>query len=158
MRTQFLMNILLTFVWVALTGVFEYPNFLFGFLLSFAIMWVISRSNGDDRYFTMAIKIIGFFVFFMRELIKANIEVAYDVITPKFHMQPGIVCLPLSAQTDLEITLLANLISLTPGTLCLDVSDDRKVLYVHVMYLHDQETFVQSIKNGFEKRLLSIMR
>lgn len=158
MRTQFLMNLLLTFVWVALTGVFEYPNFVFGFALSFAIMWIISRSNGDDRYFTMAIKIAGFFLFFMRELIKANIEVAYDVITPRFHMQPGIVSLPLDAKTDLEITLLANLISLTPGTLSLDVSDDRTVLYVHAMYIRDRESFVQGIKNGFEKRLLSIMR
>lgn len=158
MRSRFLMNILLSFVWVALTGVFEYPNFLFGFLLSFIIMWVISRVDGDNRYFTVAIKIIGFFIFFMRELTKANIEVAYAVVARKFRMKPGIVCLPLSAQTDLEITLLANLISLTPGTLSLDVSDDRKVLYVHVMYLHDQETFVQSIKNGFERRLLSIMR
>jgi multicomponent Na+:H+ antiporter subunit E len=64
----------------------------------------------------------------------------------------------LEAKTSLEITLLANLISLTPGTLSLDVSDDRKVLYVHAMYIDDKASFVNSIKNGFEKRLLAIMR
>jgi multicomponent Na+:H+ antiporter subunit E len=106
----------------------------------------------------MARKVIGFFFFFLYELVKANIQVAYDVITPKFHMRPGIVRVPLDAKTEMEITLLANLISLTPGTLCLDVSDDRKVLYVHAMNITDKEAFIQGIKNGFEKRLLSILR
>lgn len=49
-------------------------------------------------------------------------------------MKPGVIALPLSARTEMEITLVANLISLTPGTLSLDVSDDRKVLYIHAMF------------------------
>lgn len=158
MRTKFLMNILLTFVWAALTGNFDFTNFLFGFLLSFGIMWLISRSNGDTRYFTLMLKVLAFIGFFFKELIRANIEVAYDVITPRFHMTPGIVRVPLDANTSLEITLLANLISLTPGTLSLDVSDDQKVLYVHSMYIADKEEFIRGIKDGFEKRLLAILR
>lgn len=158
MRNKILLNILLSFVWVALTGVFEYPNFFFGFLLSFAILWIIGRGTGDDRYFLMTFKVLGFIVFFIYELVKANIQVAYDVITPKLYMQPGIVSVPLDAKTDIEITLLANLISLTPGTLCLDVSSDKRTLYVHAMYIRDREAFIRSIKNGFEKRLLSILR
>lgn len=158
MRTKFLMNILLTFVWVALTGNFDFTNFLFGFLLSFGIMWLISRSSEDTRYFTLALKVVAFIGFFLKELIKANIEVAYDVVTPRFHMTPGIVCVPLDANTSLEITLLANLISLTPGTLSLDVSDDQKVLYVHSIYIADKEEFIRGIKDGFEKRLLAILR
>jgi multicomponent Na+:H+ antiporter subunit E len=94
----------------------------------------------------------------MYELLKANIEVAYDVITPSFYMAPGIVKIPLDAKSSLEITLLANLITLTPGTLSLDVSDDKKVLYVHVMYLRNKEQFITNIKTGFEKRLLEILR
>lgn len=158
MRTKLLMNILLTFVWVALTGNFDFTSFLFGFLLSFGIMWLISRGNGDTRYFTLVLKIISFIGFFFKELIKANIEVAYDVITPRFHMTPGIVRVPLEAKTSMEITFLANLITLTPGTLSLDVSDDQKVLYVHSMYITDKEEFIRGIKDGFEKRLLAILR
>jgi multicomponent Na+:H+ antiporter subunit E len=119
---------------------------------------VIARGNRERGYFYRLPKIVGFFFFFLKELTKANLEVAYDVITPKFYMKPGIVRIELDAQTDLEITLLANLITLTPGTLSLDVSDDRKVLYVHAMYIRDKEQFVHSIKNGFEKRLLEILR
>jgi multicomponent Na+:H+ antiporter subunit E len=68
------------------------------------------------------------------------------------------VRVPLDAESDLEITLLANLISLTPGTLSLDVSDDKKVLYVHSMYIEDKEEFIHGIKNGFERRLLELLR
>ncbi|MNE92284.1 Na(+)/H(+) antiporter subunit E [compost metagenome] len=50
------------------------------------------------------------------------------------------------------------MISLTPGTLILDVSEDKKSLFIHVMYMKDRETFIAQIKNGFEKRLLEIIR
>jgi multicomponent Na+:H+ antiporter subunit E len=158
MRTQFLLNIMLTFVWVLLTGNFSFQNFVFGYLLSFVIMYVISTGNEGRKYFTLSYKVVSFILFFLYELVKANVQVAYDVITPKFYMKPGIVRVPLDASSDVEITLLANIISLTPGTLSLDVSDDRKVLYVHAMFITDKESFIQGIKNGFEKRLLSILR
>ncbi len=158
MRSKFLSNILLTLVWVALTGSFALLNFLFGFVLSTFILWVISRGNGENKYFKILPKLVSFVFFFLYELFKANIQVAYDVVTPKFYMKPGIVKVPLDAKTDMEITLLANLISLTPGTLSLDVSNDRKVLYVHAMYVSDKEKFIKGIKQGFEKRLLEILR
>ncbi|NCT18709.1 MAG: Na+/H+ antiporter subunit E [Flavobacteriaceae bacterium CG_4_8_14_3_um_filter_34_10] len=158
MKSRFLSNILLTFVWVALTGGFEFLNFFFGFVVSFLILWVITVGSGEAKYFIIMPKIIAFLFFFLYELIKANIQVAYDVVTPTFYMTPGIVRVPLNAETNMEITLLANLISLTPGTLSLDVSDDKKVLYVHSMYISDKEKFIDGIKNGFEKRLLEILR
>tara|TARA_R110000850_G_scaffold190308_2_gene316208 strand:- start:44429 stop:44905 length:477 start_codon:yes stop_codon:yes gene_type:complete len=158
MKGKFLSNILLTFIWVALTGSIAFLNFLFGFVLSFLILWVITIGRGESKYFKILPKVIAFIFFFLYELIKANIQVAYDVITPKFYMKPGIIKVPLDAESDLEITLLANLISLTPGTLSLDVSNDKKVLYVHGMYVSDKEKFIQGIKQGFERRLLEILR
>jgi multicomponent Na+:H+ antiporter subunit E len=158
MQNKFLFNILLALVWMALTGQFDFVNFVFGFLVSFAALWVIARGNRERGYFSRLPKIIGFLFFFLKELVKANLEVAFDVITPRFYMKPGIVKIELDAESDLEITLLANLITLTPGTLSLDVSDDKKVLYVHAMYIRDRDQFVQNIKQGFEKRLLEILR
>lgn len=158
MKNRFLSNILLTFIWVAITGDFAFLNYVFGFVLSFIILYVITKGRGDAKYFKIIPKLIAFIFFFLWELLKANLQVAYDVVTPKFYMTPGIVRVPLEAETNLEITLLANLITLTPGTLSLDVSDDRKVLYVHAMYLSDKQAFIDDIKNGFEKRLLEILR
>ena len=158
MKNRFLSNILLTFIWVAITGDFAFLNYVSGFILSFIILYVITKGRGDAKYFKIIPKLIAFIFFFLWELLKAILQVAYDVVTPKFYMTPGIVRVPLEAETNLEITLLANLITLTPGTLSLDVSDDRKVLYVHAMYLSDKQAFIDDIKNGFEKRLLEILR
>lgn len=159
MTRPLLLNIMLTFVWVALTGNFDWKNYGFGFLLSFCIMWLTGIGNSNSRkYFVIIPRIISFIFFFLYELLKANIEVAYEVMTPKFGMKPAIVKVPLEVETDFEIALLINLISLTPGTLSLDVSTDRKVLYIHSMHITDKESFISSIKNGFEKRLLKLTR
>lgn len=158
MKKQLLMNLLLAMVWVALTGKFSVANFFFGLVVSFFLMWLATRNKEERKYFSKIPLIVSFFFYFIYELVKANLEVAYDIATPKFYMKPGIIAVPLTATTDLEITLLANLITLTPGTLSLDVSEDRSLLYVHAMYITDRESFIDSIKNGFEKRLLEITR
>lgn len=158
MVKQFLMNLLLSFLWVALTGDLFFSNFYLGFLLGFFILWLMNRNEEDQRYFNRVPKLIGFFFYFIYEMIKANLQVAYDVLTPSFFMKPGIVKYPTKAQTDFEITMLSTIISLTPGSLILDISEDKKVLYIHVMYLKDKEKFIQQIENGFERRLLEVIR
>ena len=84
----------------------------------------------------------------------------YDVVTPTHYMRPGVIALPLDVTTDMEITLLANMITLTPGSLALDVSEDKKTLYVHEVYINngDIEAKKREIKNGFEKRILKVTR
>ena len=158
MIKNFLMNLLLAGIWIALTGSLYYTNFLFGFMLGFFVLWIMNRNENDQRYFYRVPKIIGFIFYFLYELIKANVQVAFDVITPKYFFKPGIVKYPMRAKTDFEINLLTTMISLTPGTLIIDISDDKKILYIHVMYLTDAETFVQQTQSGLERRLLTILR
>lgn len=158
MIKQFLMNLLLSFIWVALTGSMYYTNFLFGFLLGFFILWVMNRNEMDQRYFYRVPKTISFLFFFFYQMIIANLQVAYDVITPKYFFKPGIVKYRMDAKSDFEINLLSTFISLTPGTLILDVSDDKKILYIHVMYLHDKQKFMTELKNNVERKLLEILR
>ncbi len=156
MKNRFLANLLLTFIWLALTGSFSIYNIIFGFILSYFVLLLITRGTGRARYFRLVPRLISFILFFLYELIKANMQVAWEVGTPKFHMTPGIIGVPLDVTADWQITLLANLITLTPGTLSLDISEDRKVLYVHSIYIHDREVFIRDIKNGFEKRIIEI--
>lgn len=156
MKNRFLANLLLTFIWVALTGSFAFANVVFGFFLSYFVLLVIIRGSGRARYFRMVPRVISFFFFFSYELIKANIQVAWEMGTPKFYMTPGIVGVPLDITSDAEITMLANLITLTPGTLSLDVSEDKKILYVYSMYITNREDFIKGIKNGFEKRIMEL--
>lgn len=158
MMKQFLMNLLLSFIWVALTGQMYYSNFVFGFLLGFFVLWIMNRTDNDQRYFYKVPRIVSLLFYFFYQMVKANLQVAYDVMTPKYFMKPGIVRYPMSANTEFEINLLTMMISLTPGTLILAISEDKKILYIHVMYLNDPDTFVNETKNGLERRLLGAIR
>ena len=153
-----LWNILLALAWAALTGEFSLLNLMVGFGMGMAILIFVGPALGDTKYFQKIGRALAFVLFFLRELVSANLRVALDVITPRYNMKPGIVAIPLEARTDAEITILANLITLTPGTLSLDLSDDRKVLYVHAMYLSDPDELRDEIKSGFERRVLELMR
>lgn len=73
-------------------------------------------------------------------------------------MKPGVIAMPLSAKTDFQIFLVANLISMTPGTLSLDVSSDKKTLYIHSMYVEDVEKIRKELKQGIESRVLKIFK
>lgn len=154
----FLWNILLALAWVAMTAELTPLNLAFGFGLGYLILFFAQRILGPASYFLKVRQVLGFAAFFIRELILANLRLTYDVITPGFHMRPAVVAVPLDARTDLEITLLANLITVTPGSFSLDVSDDRTVLYIHAMYVDDPEAFRREIKDGFERRVLELLR
>lgn len=154
----FLLNIFLALIWAAATGNFGEANLLFGFVLGFAVIFFTQQATSSGDYAQRGWRVLSFAVFFIVELFKANLRVAYDVVVPSQNMRPGVIAIPLSATTDMEITLLANLISLTPGTLSLDVSDDRSVLYVHGMFVDDPDEFRHEIKAGFERRVLEVMR
>ncbi len=154
---MFLVNLLLALTWSALTADFSFLNLLFGMLISYAALLVLRPVLGDSRYFGKVWQIIAFAIFFLVQLVKSNIRVAYDVLTPSYFMRPGIIGLSLEVSSDLEITIFANLISLTPGTLSIDVSSDRKVLYIHAMYIDDLEQLRAEIRY-LEQRLLDVMR
>ncbi len=102
--------------------------------------------------------IIRFLLFYIVEVIIANMKIAWDIITPRHHMKPGVLAIPLDVKSDNEILALNNLITMTPGTLSLDVSTDKKVIYVHAMYIDDTEKIRSEIKSGIEKRILEMSR
>lgn len=100
---------------------------------------------------------VAFLVYYLRELVISNAYVAYEVVTPTHYQRPGIVRLPIRARTDLEITLLANAISFTPGTLTLEVAEDRSALFVHVLVAESPEAARRRL-GLLEDRLLKVLR
>ena len=146
------------FVWVLITGHFDVINFFVGFAFSYIAIWVSLGQRSKSKYFKKLPALIAFFFYFLWEFLKANFYVFYDIVTLKHYMNPAIIAVPLSVKTEMEITLFANLITLTPGTLSLDVSSDKKVIYVHTMYLKNKEDFIDELKNGLEKKLIYLMR
>jgi multicomponent Na+:H+ antiporter subunit E len=157
--TIFLWNILLALAWLALTGVFTPGNLLVGFVLSYVILRFAQRALGPSPYFGKVFDVIRLVLFFLYELIASSLRVAHDVLTPTHYMRPGVIAILLEMESDEEITLVANLISLTPGTLSLDVSADKRTLYIHAMYIDDEDldVFRQKIKR-FERKVLEVTR
>jgi multicomponent Na+:H+ antiporter subunit E len=156
--TLFLWNILLALAWIFITETFSAGNIVLGFILGYLILWICKRALTPSSYFHKIRQVVNFALFFLWELIKANLRVAYNVVAPLSYLRPGVVAVPLDAKTDIEITFLANLITLTPGSFSLDVSDDGRILFIHTVYVDDPDRFRQEIKDGFEKRLLEVLR
>ncbi len=137
------------------TGLMYLGTFIGCITISWPLMAFIGKS-----YFKKVPVFMGLIVYFIKELFDANLKIAYDVLTPTLHMQPAVFALELDAKTDLEITLLSNLVTLTPGTLCLDISEDKKFMYIHAIYFSETsiDALKAHIKNGFEKKILQLTR
>lgn len=153
-----LANLLLGGLWIALTTTLTMWNLILGLVIGYLVLRTTQAPKRRSIYFRKVPQTFSFVGFFIKELVISTLRVAYDVVTRTHHMRPAILGIPLDATTDAEITLLACLISLTPGTLTLDVSADRKTLFVHAMFVHDYERARAAIKTGLERRILGLMR
>ncbi|MEM1165828.1 MAG: Na+/H+ antiporter subunit E [Planctomycetota bacterium] len=158
--TAFVVNVLLALIWSVTIGDFTPANFLFGLALGYVALRIAWNrgSRAPNPYFDKLPKIISFAAFFLKELISANVKVAVQTLSRIDTLRPAIVAIPIEPMSDTEITLLANLITLTPGTLSMDVSGDRSTLFVHFMHVEDAEAQRREIKDGFERRVLEVMR
>jgi len=156
----FLWNLLLALFWASITGELNLRNILAGFLIGFIVLVVTEKALGVQSYSLKTYRLIHLLLMVFIELIKSSLKIAYDIVTPQHHMRPGILKIPLDAKTIPEITCFSNLLSLTPGTLSLDISPDQKYIYVHFMYIYedDIEEVKMNLKRHFEAPVLELLR
>ena len=152
-------NMLLALAWAALQGEFSLRTLVTGHVLGYLILMALMHGGvlRKSRYVGRVHRAIGLVLYFVWELVRANVRLAIDVATPRFTMKPGIVAVPLDATRDGEILLLSMLINTTPGSVALDVSPDCRTLYVHVMYMETPDDARDEIKSGFERRVLGVL-
>jgi multicomponent Na+:H+ antiporter subunit E len=146
-------SILLAIAWAALQGQISLGNLLSGYLVGYAILALLAR--GGVMPATLASRTahaIGLAAFFAWELLLANFRVAADVLRGD-RMAPAVVGIPLDVTSDGEILLLSMLINITPGSVTIDLSEDRRTLYVHVMHMTSAADTRREIKDGFERRV-----
>lgn len=159
---MFVLNLFLAGVWAALLGTVSLANLIFGFAIGYVIIWLLNRRGvlEADSYVRRPPRLIGLIAFFLAELVMANFRLARDVVTPGLSLKPAIIKVPLEACSDAELAIVANLITLTPGSLSVDVSPDRSALYVHCLYVPDGdvEKTRRELKEGFERRVLEVLR
>lgn len=155
-KTLLLGNILLALLWILATGTLTQENFLFGFIISFVILWLITPDRSRNSYFTLVPKWISFLFFIIWQIIKSNIETLVSSWYSKSRLSPAILKIPLEVKTDAQITFFSHLLNITPGTLVIDISDDKKAMFVHVVHCEDKVKFVDDLKRVFEKRVLDL--
>ena len=157
--TLFLMNLILALLWASLQ-MFRPVDLVGGFFIGYALIWLSRDWLGEDalRYTRRVPTFVRFLIYYFKELVVSTFEVTVALLSDQSKLKPGIIALPLTAKTDLEIVLLNNLLIFTPGTLGVHLSDDRQTLYVHIVNVPDANEARDKIKTGLEKRLLEVLR
>ncbi|AEH60892.1 multisubunit sodium/proton antiporter, MrpE subunit (2.A.63.1) [Methanosalsum zhilinae DSM 4017] len=157
MKRYLLFSIAFGALWCGVHGIVDLSNFLFGMFLGFFVIVALkSLYNFDEEisFISVLARIpskIKFGMVLVIEILKANIILAKIVLSPKLNIKPGTIEYPLDVKSDTGITVIANTISLTPGTITLDVSEDRSMLYIHTINVEDPDEMRENIKNKLEK-------
>lgn len=145
-------NLFLAVAWAILFGGFTWLTVLSGLVVGYGVLWLLQPLTGtESKYFKRVWYWIKLLVLFLYELVVSSASVLWDIITPQNQSQPAILEMPLDVKSDAGILLVTNLISLTPGTLSIDVSQDRKTLTLHAMFAEDPDAVIAELKGGMEK-------
>jgi multicomponent Na+:H+ antiporter subunit E len=158
MAFQLIVNIVIALIWMFLTESYSSTSFFIGFLLGIGLLFLLNRFIPDAFYLEYVWAIVKLIILFIKELILSNLSVLKLVYKPKLDIKPGIIALPTDLNRNWEITILANLITLTPGTLSIDISPDNRYIYIHVMDMPDVDETIMQIKNTFEKAIMEVTR
>ncbi len=159
MPFQITINLIIAFMWMLLTESYSGSSFIIGYIIGILMLLVLDRLVPGRFYGIRALKIIQLILLFIKELIISNLDIVKLVYKPKLDdIEPGIFAMRTELKSAWEITLLANLITLTPGTLSIAVSEDNQTIYIHAIDIDDIEASIQSIKNTFEKAIMEVTR
>ena len=147
---------ILTICWMVLQGNATWTSLCMGGVLGIAVLFVFRRLFAQRLYVVRVWAIVKLLGMFCIALVRSNVSLVRIVLRPQLHIAPGIVTVPTAVTTNIELTALACLVTLTPGTLTLDVSLDRKALIVHVIDVQDAQAVIDEIKNTLEKAILEV--
>lgn len=164
-------NFFLALIWVALQDSFTLADFIVGFVMGFIAIALTQRalrregqqlelargSATRGNYVVWFWHWIAFIGFSLWEIVKANLAVSRIVLSPQMNVRPGIVAVPLDIKSEAGITVLANLITLTPGTVSMDVSTDKKTIYIHTLNVDNPDELRREIKEVFERRVMELL-
>lgn len=158
MLGQFILNLVIATLWFLLN---DDPNadittFMTGFFIGVLILYAMHRFFGLRFYLGRALKILKLVLLFIQELLLSSYSVLKQVLNPRLNIAPGIFTYETRLQGDWQITALALLLTLTPGSVVMEVSEDGRVFYIHAMDIEEsKETVIRSI-DKFEKAILEV--
>lgn len=151
-----LLSICLMLVWLLLVNDLSLGHWLLGAILGWLIPLVTQVFWINPPRIHKPFKLCLFFLKVLGDIVRANLQVAKLILGPSARLRPAFVEIPVLLEDELALTMLASVISLTPGTVSADLSDDRKVLLVHTLDVADEAAMVAEIKARYEAPLLEI--
>ena len=147
--TLLVLNLLLAVLWMLLWNSVDLYTLLVGLVGGYLVLWVFTRvlRRGvlRDAYGQRVVDLVRFAGYFCVLLWKSNVTVAWEIVTPGFHMRPRIVRYDVGHLNDVQVVALSNAITLTPGTLVIDISPDKHFLYIHCMYAQDRTAAIREL-------------
>jgi len=157
---QFLLNITIAFLWTLLMDedAFYPTTFLTGYLIGIGILFLMHRFFGTKFYLLRVFSALKLLLIFISELSQSSLLIMKQILSPKLNIKPGIFTYEHSMEGDYELTTLALLLTLTPGSVVMEVSPDGKVFYIHAMDVESsRDSVLKSIK-VFEKAIMEVTR
>lgn len=158
MALQVLVNLFVAFLWMFFQDEWRILSFLSGYLVGIFVVFGLRRFFPSSFYLKKFFAASLLFWVFFRESVVSSIYVIGHVIRPKINITPGIFKLETELESDLEVTLLALLITLTPGSVVMEVTSDKKGFYVHALNLPESAASVISSKIKFEDAIRRVTR
>lgn len=156
MAIQMLIHTSLVILWCVLTGSVSFGNMLLGYIFGIVGLYIMRPFLPGGFYLIPFLKVIRLLFIFIVELLKANISVLKIVMARKIDIQPAFFVYPTELRKDWEISLLSLLITLTPGTVVVAVSDDKSKLYIHAIDFSDIDSEIEGIRTSFESAIKEI--
>lgn len=153
MTVNILLNIALTLLWMMLNRDTSFLNGVLGFGLGAVVVELGLRASGKGTYVLQLRDLVRFVCYFLYILVKANLDVAWEIITPGMNMKPRMIRYDVTGLSEMQVTTLANAITLTPGTLSADVNDDGDTLYIHAMYAENKKDATKDLDELRDKLL-----
>jgi multicomponent K+:H+ antiporter subunit E len=151
-----LLSVLLALIWLLLVNSVSPGQLLLGLLLGWVIPLFTLRFWPERICIRRPLALVRYLAVLLYDILVANIHVARLVLGPPERLRPAFVVLPLRLRSELAISLLANTICLTPGTVSARLSGDCRELLIHALDVTDPQVLVETIQTRYEAPLLEI--
>ena len=158
MAIQVLVNLAISFLWMFLNDSWTGAQFLTGYLAGLFIIYSVRRFFNMKFYLKTVIAVVKLGFIFIKELILSSVLVIKQILEPKMSIKPGVLVYDTVLESDVEVTLISLLITLTPGSVVIEVSDDNKKLLLHIMDMPVSSIVVLNSLKIYEKAIMEVTR
>ena len=156
MKTRLLMILFLTLIWCGFSNDFHITNIFLGFLVSLLINFLITKERLNFEISLYHLIVLCLYTIW--ELLKSSVQVSWDILTPSDKSQPKLIKVALYEHHPIAISMLMNLISLTPGTLAIDIENENEALIVHIMFSQNEEYIASFINVQLVKKIMKVIQ